>query len=149
MAVIPPVAGGETYAVLTDQEINIAQVINSVKSPSRGGIVNFIGLVREVSQGRDVLALHYEAYEEMVKKQLHQIIETFRAESENIEIGIVHRFGKLEVGDVALVIAVGAPHRKEAFETCRAVLEEIKKDLPIWKKEMYVDGEEWVGWGGG
>jgi len=104
----------------------------------------FIGAVRDNTQGRKVDHLEYEAYEPMALKELEKICNEAREQWPLEQIAIEHRTGHLNIGDIAIVIAVSAPHRAEAFAGCRFLIEEIKQRVPIWKKECFVDGEEWV-----
>ncbi|MEO1171859.1 MAG: molybdenum cofactor biosynthesis protein MoaE, partial [Myxococcota bacterium] len=96
-----------------------------------------------------VVSLDYEAYEPMATKVLARIVTTLETEHKGVRLAITHRTGLLPVGEQSVIIAAASPHRDAAYAACRDALEEIKKDLPIWKRETTTDGEEWVGWGGG
>jgi molybdopterin synthase catalytic subunit len=129
---------------LMREEPSIDEVLNLLKGREVGGITSFIGIVRGETAGKTVEALEIEVYEEMTLKELEKI----RAEALNRfgvkEVVIIHRYGRLKVGDVILVILVAAPHRYEAFLACRYVLEELKRRAPIWKREFTSEGEMWV-----
>jgi molybdopterin converting factor subunit 1 len=147
VAVVPPVAGGSAgrFAVV-DRPIALDDVLPAVESPGRGGVVTFTGTVRDQTRGRRVVRLEYEAYREMAEKKLAQIGGAVAAEH-GVEVAIVHRVGVLAPGDAAVVIACAAPHRTAAFRACEACIERLKKDVPIWKREVFEDGSEWVGLG--
>ena len=146
VAVVPPVAGGAGLFRVVDRPLALAEVVEAVAGPGRGGVVTFTGTVRDETRGRRVLRLEYEAYVPMAEKQLATIgAEVGRAHG--AEVAIVHRVGVLAPGDAAVVIACAAPHRTPAFRACEACIEALKKDVPIWKREVYEDGSEWVGLG--
>jgi molybdopterin synthase catalytic subunit len=147
VAVVPPVAGGAggPFAVV-DRPLALAEVVDAVAAPGRGGIVTFTGTVRDGTRGKRVLRLEYEAYREMAERKLAEIGEAV-AREHGAEVAIVHRVGVLLPGDAAVVIACAAPHRTAAFRACEACIERLKKDVPIWKREVYEDGSEWVGLG--
>ncbi len=130
---------------ITDKEIDVSNVIRSVHDPAAGGVDIFIGTTRNHSKGEAVLGMEYEAYIPMALKVMHELAETVRSKWEIKKIAIVHRVGRLEVGDPSVVIAVSAAHRKEAFEACRFTIDKLKESVPIWKKEIFTDREEWVG----
>ncbi len=118
--------------------------INQVTDPACGGIDVFIGTVRDETQGKPVLRLEFEAYESMALREMQKIAEQTFEHWPVLSIAIHHRTGVLEVGDVAVVIAVGAAHRAAAFEACRYAIDTLKLTVPIWKKEVFEDGEVWV-----
>ena len=131
-------------AVITRDPIDAAALCQSVGSVSDGAVNIFIGRVRETNGGRRVTGLKYEAYEEMAEPLLRTILQEVFREHQVSEIVAAHRTGDLELGDVAVAVAVAAPHRAAAYEASRAVIEEIKKKLPVWKFETYADGApEW------
>ena len=146
LALIPPVAGGSGRCAVRSEPITLDEVVRTVSAPEQGGIVTFSGMVRDHSRGRRVLRLKYEAYGPMAERQLEKIADQAKSRF-SAEVAILHRVGDLTVGDVAVVIAAASPHREQAFEACRFAIEELKRDVPIWKKETYVDGVEWVGLG--
>jgi molybdopterin converting factor subunit 1 len=147
VAVIPPVAGGSPEPVLLSaQALSLDAAVAAVAGPDTGGIVTFVGLVREQSHGRRVVRLDYEAYGTMAAQKLREITEDCR-ERFGARVAVHHRTGLLQVGEAAVVIAAAAPHRGEAFTACRHAIERLKTDVPIWKKEHFEDGTEWVGMG--
>jgi molybdopterin synthase catalytic subunit len=129
---------------IVNRAIDVDGVRRSVLSPSAGGIDIFIGTTRNHSDGRKVLSLEYEAYEPMAIAVLNKIERTAREKWPIENIAIVHRIGKVEIGEASVVIAVSAVHRREAFEACRWAIDTLKKDAPIWKKEQFDDGAAWV-----
>jgi molybdopterin synthase catalytic subunit len=131
---------------VVDRPLALAEVVEAVAAPGRGGIVTFTGTVRDGTRGKRVLRLEYEAYREMAERKLAEIGEAV-AREHGAEVAIVHRVGVLVPGDAAVVIACAAPHRTAAFRACEACIERLKKDVPIWKREVYEDGSEWVGLG--
>lgn len=148
VALIPPVSGGSTDPSrfrVTDQVIDLDEIVAQVSDPGAGAIVTFAGTVRDNARGRDVLYLDYEAYPAAAEKMLARIGDEI-AEHWGIErVAIVHRTGKLAVGETSVAIAVASPHRGEAFDACRHAIERIKQIVPIWKKEFYADGDTWIG----
>jgi molybdopterin converting factor subunit 1 len=147
IAVVPPVSGGagRLFAVV-DRPLALAEVVDAVSGPGRGGVVTFTGAVRDETRGRRVVRLEYEAYRAMAERKLAEIGEAV-AREHAAEVAVVHRVGVLLPGDAAVVIACAAPHRTAAFRACEACIERLKKDVPIWKREVYDDGSEWVGLG--
>lgn len=119
--------------------------IEAVRTSGSGGIVTFIGAVRDLSEGKAVEFLEYEAYEPMALAKIHQMVEEAQSRWPVKSMAIQHRLGRLEVGDDAVVIAVSCPHRAEAFDACRYAIDRLKEIVPIWKKEHGEDGEVWVG----
>lgn len=146
VALIPPVAGGAGLFRVTDQPLSLDEVVAAVSGPGQGGVVTFSGAVRNETKGRRVLRLEYEAYGEMAVKKLEEL-GAAAARQWSARLAIVHRVGTLAPGELAVVIAASAPHRAEAFAACSFAIEELKRDVPIWKKEVYEDGDVWVGLG--
>jgi molybdopterin synthase catalytic subunit len=146
VAVVPPVAGGAPLFRVVDRPLALGEVVDAVSAPGLGGIVTFTGTVRETSRGRRVLRLEYEAYAAMAERVLARIGEELSREH-GAAIAIVHRVGVLAPGEAAVVIACAAPHRTPAFRACEACIERLKQDAPIWKREVFDDGSEWVGLG--
>lgn len=146
VAVIPPVSGGAPLFRVVDRPLDLAEVVAAVAGPERGGIVTFTGTVRGESRGRRVVRLEYEAHRAMAEKTLAEIGRAVEAEH-GAAVAVVHRVGVLEPGEAAVVIAAAAAHRTPAFRACEAVIERLKKEAPIWKREVYQDGSEWVGLG--
>lgn len=148
VALIPPVAGGTAGLFrVVDRPLVLDEVIAAVHSTSRGGLVTFSGAVRDFSKGQVITRLEYEAYVPMAEKKLEAIGLEARAQWPQVEVAVVHRVGVLVPGELAVVIAVAAPHRHEAFRACEFVIERLKQDVPIWKKEFAASGEVWVGLG--
>ena len=129
---------------LTTSEIDIASVARRVVPPECGATVTLDGYVRQFTNRRETLHLFYEAYEPMALKELEKLIISAHEKFEISNVGIVHRLGKLEIGETSVAISVAAPHRKAAFEACEWLIRELKRTVPIWKKEFYADGDEWV-----
>ncbi|MBI1870304.1 MAG: molybdenum cofactor biosynthesis protein MoaE [Chlamydiae bacterium] len=133
------------FKFITQEPIRLEKVLRTSIPLSCGAMVLFIGIVRNHDEGKSVQKLFYECYPEMAEKEIHSIIEQAQKNFSVEDVRVVHRIGWLEVGELALVIMVSSAHRPEAFSACRAILEEIKKTVPIWKKEVYMDGtSEWV-----
>jgi MoaE-MoaD fusion protein len=145
VAVIPPVSGGSFR--LVDGPIDLGAVIAEVEDERAGAIATFEGTVRRQSRGRKVIALEYEAYGGMAEKVMAEIADGARSRYELCEVAVTHRVGHCEVGDVSVAIAVSAPHRHDALAACRDVIDELKERVPLWKKELYEGGEEWIGRG--
>ena len=124
--------------------IDSAALAAGVSTPKDGAVATFVGVVRDNHEGRQVLWLEYEAHEEMAKKQLAALIEAARRRWGVGEVAIQHRLGRLEIGEVSVAIAVAAPHRAEALEACRWLIDTLKAEVPIFKKEAYSDGQGWV-----
>jgi molybdopterin synthase catalytic subunit len=121
------------------------QVNDLVKRPTDGAVVTFDGIVRNNFEGRAVRYLEYEAYAEMAERKLAEIGEDVRRKFPIGEIAMVHRIGRLEIGESSIVIAVAAPHRHAAFEACAYAMDRVKEEVPVWKKEFFADGEDhWV-----
>ena len=146
VAVIPPVSGGSGRFRVVDRPLDLAEAVDAVAGPERGGLVTFRGDVRGTSHGKRVLRLEYEAYVPMAERKLAEIGQAIGDEHGAL-LSIVHRVGALSPGEAAVVIAAAAPHRAPAFRACEAAIERLKKDAPIWKREVYEDGSEWVGMG--
>lgn len=125
--------------------IDIQSVIDKVVQRNAGAITTFIGTVREMTKDKKTLYLIYDAYEPMAVKKLEQIGQEIQSRWEGAEVAITHRIGRLEITDIAVVIAVSTPHRADAYEANRYAIERIKEIVPIWKKEHWEDGQEWIG----
>ena len=126
--------------------LSVDECIEAVRRPEAGGIDVFIGAVRDSSDGRAVTVLEYEAYASMAAKEMAAIVSEIEAETPGARLAVLHRVGRLVVGDVAVVCAASAPHRQQAFDACRALIDRIKARVPIWKREHGPDGPYWVGW---
>ena len=145
VAVIPPVSGG-SFRLVKDT-IDVNAVIAEVEDELAGAIATFQGTVRLQSRGRTVIALEYEAYEGMAEKVMAELADAVQERYELCEVAITHRVGRCEIGDVSVAIAVSAPHRQDALSACRDLIDELKERVPLWKKELYEGGEEWIGRG--
>lgn len=129
---------------ITDQPLSLEPLVNAVKRSSSGAVVTFLGVVREQTQGRQVRYLTYEAYREMAIPKMRELADEIRQKWKVDEIAMMHRIGHLQVGEASVAIAVSAPHRHEAFAACAYAIDRLKEVVPIWKKEVWTDGEEWV-----
>ena len=129
---------------LTIKPLNIGAIARRVVPPECGATVTLDGYVRQFTKGRETLYLVYEAYEPMALGEMKKLVEQAPARFEIASVGIVHRLGKLEIGETSVVISVAAPHRRAAFEACEWLIKELKRTVPIWKKEVFADGEVWV-----
>lgn len=129
---------------LTNEPIDVGEVARRVVPQDCGATVTLDGYVRRWTKGRETLYLEYEAYKAMAVKELEKLGAAACEKFEISNIGIVHRMGKLDIGETSVVIAVSAPHRKAAFEACEWLIIELKRTVPIWKKEIYADGEKWI-----
>ena len=129
---------------ITSKTIDTQEAIQFAESGNSGAVSVFIGTVRNNTQGKKVVSLEYEAYEAMAVKKMEDIAYEARQKWPIEKIAIIHRIGKLSIGETAVVVAVSTPHRKEAFEACQFLIDTLKKVVPIWKKEIYEDGEVWV-----
>ena len=129
---------------LHHKPLDVRRAIDHVSDKSVGGIDVFIGTVRDSTRGKKVVALEFEAYEKMALKEMEKIASEAQKKWPVENIIIHHRYGTLAVGDAAVIIAVSTPHRKESFEACQFIINTLKESAPIWKKEIFSDGEEWV-----
>lgn len=129
---------------ITDQPLSLELLVNAVKRSSSGAIATFLGVVRAQTKGRQVRYLEYETYREMAVPKMREIADEVRQKWEVDDIAIVHRVGHLEIGEASVAIAVSAPHRREALAACAYAIDRLKETVPIWKKEVWTDGEEWV-----
>lgn len=129
---------------ITPQPIVVQQVIDLVKTDDSGSINVFIGTVRDNTQNRQVKKLVFEAYEPMAIKEMGKIVVKTKERWPINAMAIYHRVGELTIGDVPVVIAVSTPHRKQGFEACQFAIDTLKETVPIWKKEIFADGEQWV-----
>jgi molybdopterin synthase catalytic subunit/molybdopterin converting factor small subunit len=145
VALIPPVSGGELR--LTEEPIDVGAVIAEVADDQAGAVATFLGTTRVRSRGRTVLYLEYEAYEGMAEKVMEEIAATLRERYELCRIAITHRIGRVGIGETSVAIAVSAPHREHALAACKEAIDTLKVDVPLWKKEVYEGGEEWIGRG--
>jgi len=130
---------------VSKDKIDFCKVIQSVMMPGCGGIASFIGTIRDSFEGKGVKRVNVEAYDEMAVSDLRRIAAELSSERGIGGITIVHRTGSLEVGEIVVAVAVSAPHRKEAFEVCQAIIDRLKQTTPIWKQEFFNEGSRWIG----
>ena len=130
---------------ITDKPINLQELVDYVTDPEAGAIVPFIGTTRNNNEGRRVIALDYEGYREMAERELARIGEQAREKWPICKMAIVHRLGPVQIGEASVIIVVSSAHRDAAFAASRFAIEEIKKTVPIWKKEVFEGGEVWIG----
>ena len=130
---------------VTNKPIDLQELVDWVTDPEAGAITTFIGTTRNNNQGRKVIALDYEAYPEMAEKELARLSDEAKKKWQICRMAIVHRIGPVQITEPSVIIAVSAAHREAAFAACRFAIEEIKKTVPIWKKEVYEGGEIWIG----
>jgi MoaE-MoaD fusion protein len=145
LAIIPPVSGGSF--LLTEEPLDARAVMKEVEADGAGAIASFVGTVRARSRDRDVLYLEYEAYEGMAEQVMSNLAQTLKDKYDLCEVAIAHRVGRVEVAEPSVAIAVSAPHRQDALAACAEAIETLKHTVPLWKKEVYEGGEEWVGRG--
>jgi len=146
VAVLPPVSGGEDprFAV-TEEPLSADKLVKLVSNPHAGAILTFVGTVREFTRGQRTVSLTYEAYTPMALEKMKQIAAEMEKRWPGVQVAMHHRIGQLAIEEIAVVIAVAAPHRDEAFEAGRYAIERLKQIVPIWKKEIWEDGSEWQG----
>jgi molybdopterin synthase catalytic subunit/molybdopterin converting factor small subunit len=145
VALIPPVSGGAFR--VTEEPLSLEAVVAEVADERAGGIATFTGTVRRQSRGREVTHLEYEAYAEMAEEVMARLAADLKSRHDLCAVAIHHRVGRLEIGEASVVIAVSAPHRQEALTACREAIDTLKETVPLWKKEVYEGGEEWIGRG--
>jgi len=131
---------------IRDRELSVAEVVAAVTRPEAGGIAVFVGTVRSENAGLPVTRLEYQAYASMAAKEMARIGDEIALEIKDVRLAVLHRVGSLVVGDAAVVCAASTPHRAEAFEACRLLIDRIKARVPIWKREHGPSGPYWVGW---
>jgi molybdopterin synthase catalytic subunit/molybdopterin converting factor small subunit len=145
VALIPPVSGGAF--VLSEEPLSLERVVAEVASDDAGAIATFVGTTRARSRGREVVRLEYEAYEGMAEAEMKRIAASLRERHDLVDVAIHHRVGPVEIGETSVVIAVSARHRDAALQACREAIDTLKRTVPLWKKELYVGGEAWIGQG--
>ena len=145
VALIPPVSGGAFR--LSAEPLDPNAAVAEVSVPEAGAVATFIGTTRVRSRGRTVQYLDYEAYAEMAEKVMAELAESLKAKHDLSEVAIHHRTGRVDIGAVSVVIAVSAPHRAAALAACAEAIDTLKETVPLWKKEVYEGGEEWIGQG--
>lgn len=144
VALLPPVSGGAPRAQITRERIDAAAVSAGIRHGEDGAVVVFEGIVRNHSRGRRALYLEYEAYEPMALKQMDSLVAEALATFQVREVAIVHRLGRLEIGETSVLVVVASAHRAAAFEACRWIIDALKRKVPIWKKEFFEDGAVWA-----
>jgi len=132
------------FYAITNEPLDVGAIARRIVPASCGAIVTLDGFVRQWTKGRETEYLVYEAYEPMALKEMEKLVSRAHERFEIENVSIVHRLGRLEIGETSVVIAVAAPHRRAAFEACEWLIKELKRTVPIWKKEVYADGETWV-----
>ena len=135
-------------AEITDKTLDPTGISLLVKNVEAGAVLTFLGTARKTSRGREVTYLEYDAYPEMAEKKMAFILEELKEKYRITDGAFVHRIGKVELGENIVVIAVSAPHSQEAFDACRYAVKRLKSIVPIWKKEVWEDGDEWIGYEG-
>ena len=145
VALIPPVSGGAFR--LSEEPLELEAVVREVADDRAGAVATFVGTTRSESRGRTVLYLEYEAYEGMAEQVMEELARDLEQKHELIALAIHHRTGRVEIGDRSVVIAVSAPHRRAALDACAEAIDRLKETVPLWKKEVYEGGEEWLGRG--
>ena len=145
VAVIPPVSGGAFR--LSGEPLSLDTVVDEVRDDRAGAIATFVGTTRVESRGRTVLHLDYEAYAEMAEKVMAKIADGLKSRYDLCEVAIHHRTGRVDIGEASVVIAVSAPHRQDALAACKDAIDTLKEQVPLWKKEFYEGGDEWIGRG--
>ena len=145
VALIPPVSGGAF--LLSEEPLSLERVVDEVRDEQAGAIATFTGTTRIQSRGRTVTHLDYEAYEGMAEQVMAEIAAGLEARYELSAVAIHHRVGRVGIGETSVVIAVSAPHRHEALAACKDAIDALKERVPLWKKEVYEGGEEWIGRG--
>ena len=133
---------------LTDEPIDTAALVQRTMRPSDGACIVFEGVVRDHHEGKRVESIFYDAYRPMAEKEIAKIVADVQQQLSDVNVTVVHRLGHLRVGDSSIAIVCTSPHRAEAYEASRLLIDRIKETVPIWKKERGPDGEEWVGWQG-
>jgi len=145
VALIPPVSGGAF--LLSEEPLSLARAVDEVRDEGAGAIATFTGTTRVSSRGRTVRHLDYEAYEGMAERVMKEIAAALLERYDLCRIAIHHRVGRVLIGDESVVIAVSAPHRADALAACKNAIDTLKEQVPLWKKEVYEGGEEWIGRG--
>jgi len=144
VALLPPVSGGSPRSRITHEPIDTPIVLAAIKSAEDGAAIVFEGVVRNHSRGRRTLFLEYEAYEEMARKQMESLAQQALTQFQIRDVAVVHRLGRVEIGETSVLIIVASAHRAAAFEACRWLIDTLKRTVPIWKKEYFQDGAVWA-----
>jgi molybdopterin synthase catalytic subunit len=143
VAVIPPVSGGGFR--VQSEPLDLAAVVAEVSDPDAGAIATFVGTTRRTSRGRTVTRLEYDAYPEMAEAEMSKIADIVMAAHDVCRVAMAHRTGDVPVGEASVIIAVSAAHRGAAMDACREAIDTLKQTVPVWKKEVFEGGEEWIG----
>ncbi len=143
VAVIPPVSGGAF--LLSADPLDLDAVVSQVSDPAAGAIATFVGTTRTQSRGRTVVHLEYDAYPEMAESEMARIAETVKRRHDVLHVAMAHRTGHVPIGEASVIIAVSAAHRGPAMDACREAIDTLKQTVPVWKKEVFEGGEEWIG----
>jgi molybdopterin synthase catalytic subunit len=143
VAVIPPVSGGDFR--LQAEPLDLAAVVSQVADPAAGAIATFIGTTRDHNRGRTVTRLEYDAYPEMAEAEMAKIASAVSERHAVAKVAMAHRTGHVPIGEASVIIAVSAPHRGAAMDACREAIDTLKQTVPVWKKEIFEGGEEWIG----
>lgn len=133
---------------IVDEPIDVADLAALVRTDECGAVCTFLGVARRYSRDREVVHLEYEAYPEMAEKKMREIADEIRERWGVERVAMLHRTGVLAIGEASVAIAVASPHRREAFEACEYAIDRLKTIVPIWKKEVWSNGEQWIGWEG-
>jgi molybdopterin synthase catalytic subunit len=148
IALLPPVSGGSQSegrrAWVDSAPLSLDALLREVGGPEMGGVVTFTGIVRNNARGESIDHLEYEAYAPLAEKEMRKIVDAVHERWPHVRIALSHRVGRLAIGEAAVMIAAGAPHRAEAFEACRFAIDRLKATVPIWKKEFATSGSYWV-----
>lgn len=144
IALLAPVSGGDELLDLVREPVRVDTLLDAVRNPTAGAVVLFLGTVRDHSRGHDVDHLDYEAYDALARSEMARIA-AHAVQRWGVRIAMVHRLGRLAVGEISVAVAVAAPHRRDAFEAGRFAIDTLKQTVPIWKKEAWADGAAWVG----
>jgi molybdopterin synthase catalytic subunit/molybdopterin converting factor small subunit len=147
VAVIPPVSGGGFR--VQREPLDLAALVEEVSDPSAGAIATFVGTTREHSRGRVVTHLEYDAYPEMAEEEMAKIAASVSEHHDITKVAMAHRIGHVPIGEASVIIAVSAPHRGPALDACHEAIDTLKQTVPVWKKEVFEGGEEWIGREGG
>jgi molybdopterin synthase catalytic subunit len=146
IAILPPVSGGEDELfTITEEPLSVEELLKKVRNPLCGAVNLFVGTVRELTQGKRTVELEYEAYAPMAVKTMQQIADEIEERWPGTHVAMSHRVGRLEIEDAAVIIAVATPHRAASYEAGRYAIERLKEIVPVWKKEVWSDGTQWMG----
>jgi molybdopterin synthase catalytic subunit len=144
LALIPPVSGGASMLEIIHEPLMPEAITAKVRKDTNGAVVTFLGTTRIFAEGKKVLYLEYEAYTEMALNKMEEIRREIQSQWNVEDVAISHRIGRVDIGEISLVVAVASPHRKEAFYACHQIVDRLKETVPIWKKEFFEDGYHWV-----